>query len=245
MDKTSLGDRMKRYESVSKTELMRRTPVILRIDGKAFHTYTKQPEINTGDPFSQRLQSVFREAAIWTIKNIQGAKFAFLQSDEVSFLLTDWKKINTDAWFKYGVQKMCSVAASLFTYYFNREAMYAGFDAEKVPAFFDARVFNLPAAEVVNYFIWRQQDATRNSIQMLARSEFSHKELNGKNSSQIQDMLLSKRGINWNDTPTHFKRGSCVVSQYEGERQVFDFDYDIPIFTQDRDYIDKYLKVNF
>lgn len=242
MDNTSLGDRMKQYESVPSNKLMRRTPVIMRLDGKAFHTYTKQDSIRRGGPFSWVLRNIFGEAMLHTIREIQGARLAYLQSDEVSILITDWKQLNTDAWFKYGTQKMVSVASSIFTYYFNREAELAGLNIDKFPAYFDARVFNVPFEEVNNYFIWKQQDATRNSIQMLARSYFSHKALNNKNTTQIQDMLVSEHGVNWNDTPTTFKRGSCISSTYVDDRLTFTHDFEIPIFTQNREYIEDHLK---
>lgn len=243
MDKTSLGNRMKGYESVPSVKLMRRTPVIMRLDGKAFHTYTRQSLFTETGPFSMVLRNIFREATMQTLKHIQGARLAYMQSDEVSILLTDWKQLNTDAWFKYGAQKMVSVASSIFTFFFNREAEYAGLDSFIHPAFFDARVFNVPFEEVTNYFVWRQQDATRNSIQMLARAYFSHKQLDRMNTSKIQDMLMDDHKVNWNDTKTCFKRGSCIRSHYDiDKRLTFEHDFEIPVFTQDRDYIEDHLK---
>jgi tRNA(His) 5'-end guanylyltransferase len=236
MDKTTLGDRMKAYEKVPSVNLMKKTPVIMRLDGKAFHNYTKQFK-NEGT-FSTVLKRAFMHSTFELMQNIQGARLAYMQSDEVSILLSDWRQINTDAWFKYGVQKMVSVASSMFTTYFNRE-LYPDYTA----AFFDARVFNLPPHEAVNYFIWRQQDATRNSIQMLGRSYFSHKEIHGKNSSQIQDMLMKEHNVNWNDAETMFKRGSSITSFYDdNKRMTLEMDTEPPIFTQDREYIDRYIR---
>ena len=120
--------------------------------------------------------------------------------------------------------------------------MYAGLDTDAIPAFFDARIFNIPFEEVTNYFVWRQQDATRNSIQMLGQSYFSHKELHGKNVSNIQDMLMDQHGVNWNDVDTRFKRGQCVTSNFEDERLTFRIDTEVPVFTQDRDFIESHLK---
>lgn len=241
MSKDNLGDRMKRYECGSRNSLMRRTPVIMRLDGKAFHSYTKQPEIKDGGAFSNLLYNIFAECTLPFIQDIQGARLAYMQSDEVSILLTDWRNLNTEPWFKYGVQKMTSVASSMMTYYFNREAMYAGLNFDNIPAFFDCRVFNVPFEEVTNYFIWRQQDATRNSIQMLGQSYFSHKELHGKNVSNIQDMLMAYHNVNWNDVETRFKRGQCVTSQFEDERLKFNIDTEIPVFTQDREFVENHL----
>ncbi|MFW6122346.1 MAG: tRNA(His) guanylyltransferase Thg1 family protein, partial [Petrotogales bacterium] len=181
MDKTSLGDRMKtNYESVSQTKLLRRTPVIIRLDGKAFHTFTKGMK----RPFDENLIQCMTTTTRNLVENIEGCEFGYTQSDEISLLLTDYKKFETQAWFDYKVQKIVSVAASMCTAYFNR-IFFKNYGFGK-PAFFDARVFSIPKEEVVNYFIWRQQDATRNSIQMVGQSVFSHKELHGKSCDEIQ-----------------------------------------------------------
>lgn len=233
---------MKGYENVSRNVLTRRTPVILRVDGRAFHTFTKSMEF--AKPFDTLLSECMETAAYSLVRDVQGAKIAYVQSDEISVLITDYDTLTTDAWFGYNIQKMVSIASSItcnsFNQYFlsskhaNQLARGSGFDAISLLPFaqFDARVFNLPREEVVNYFVWRQQDATRNSIQMVARSEFSHKECQDKSTSDLQDMLMTK-GINWNDTPTRFKRGFCVTP--EG------FHMEIPIFTQDREYLERFV----
>jgi tRNA(His) 5'-end guanylyltransferase len=111
---------------------------------------------------------------------------------------------------------------------------------------FDARVYNLPKEEVTNYFLWRQQDASRNSIQMLGHYHFSQKEMHGKNNSQVQDMLMLQKGVNWNDLATWMKRGSCVIQDptwsemSSGMR--YKIDDEIPIFTQYRNYIEQHLE---
>lgn len=274
MDKTSLGDRMKRFESVSKNSLMCKTPVIIRVDGKAFHTYTRNPLFKLEQPYSYVLKNCFERTVTRVISEMQGCRLVYLQSDEASFLLTDWEKFTTNPWFNYSVQKLCSITASMFTYYFNesvkimwemqKESHPEIVHSELLPALFDARAFNLPHHEVVNYFIWRQQDATRNSINMLGQYYFSHKELMGKNTSNVQDMLMAKHDVNWNNTPTMFKRGSAVYAKYEsdvsytytwsgglwkeggGEKLVnlrgFHVDHNIPIFTEDRDFIERHLR---
>ena len=112
----SLGDRMKRYEYVSRNYLTRRVPVIIRIDGKAFHTFTK----GMRKPFDRVLMSAMQETMRFLCANIQGCVFGYTQSDEITLVLTDYASIRTDAWFGYNVQKMCSIAASMATLAFNK-----------------------------------------------------------------------------------------------------------------------------
>lgn len=241
MSKDNLGDRMKGYENAFRTHLPKRMPVILRIDGKAFHSFTKGLE----KPFSRFLAVCFWETTKYVAKEMMGTKIAYHQSDEVSFLLTNYSKLTTESWFDNNLQKMVSVVSSLFTYKFN-EFIKGHIDK---PALFDCRAFVLPKEEVVNYFIWRQQDATKNSISMVAQANFPHKQLQGLNGKQMQEKLWQEKDINWNDLPTWQKRGVCVTKvEYNKEteegnvlRTKWDFDLDIPIFTQDRDYIGKFV----
>ena len=207
-----LGNRMKRqYEDRTRYFLPRRTYTIIRIDGKAFHTLTRGME----RPFDKSLMDMMDETAQYLCENIQGAQFAFIQSDEISLLLTDFEKITTDAWFDGNIQKIVSVSASLATAKFNH--LFSEF--VKIPdqplAMFDARVFTIPDhIEVENYFIWRQKDAVRNSISMHAQSLYSHKELEGKSQSDMQE-LIHLKGQNWNDMPDGFKRGRLIQYMYE------------------------------
>ena len=271
MKNDSLGDRMKtNYENIPKIKLMRRNPVILRLDGKNFHSFTKGFQ----RPFDNILIESIQETAKFLCENIQNVKFSYQQSDEISLLLTDYENINTAAWFDYEVQKMCSIAASMTTMAFNKffakkviDGLYTAFklnDTEleerlqniyhpKIDsAMFDARCFSIPKEEVCNYFAWREQDCTRNSIQMVGQANFSHKELQNKSCDKIQDMLMLEKGINWNDFPTVQKRGSCctktgvhtVVDMKTGEQKerfVWEIDKEIPIFTQDRNYIERWI----
>lgn len=198
--KDSINTRMKEnYENRSKTFLTRRTPVIIRIDGKAFHTYTK----GLKKPFDNKLIDDMIETTIFLFENVQGCKLGYTQSDEISLLITDYDTLQTDAWFDYSVQKICSISASLATAKFN------SLRPNKL-AFFDARCFNIPKEEVANYFIARQQDAIRNSIQALGQSLFSHKEIENKNISEIQEMCFQK-GCNWNNFSTPEKQGSIII----------------------------------
>ena len=256
----SLGDRMKgNYENRSKTYLVRRMPVIIRLDGKAFHTFTR----GFDKPFDDVMMQTMQQTTLKLCQEIQGCVFGYTQSDEITLVLVDYNDINTDAWFDYSVQKMCSVAASMCTLYFNKifaemvDVFIANSDVtpeeEKLErvynkaiekgAMFDARVFNIPVEEVTNCVLWRQQDATRNSISSLAQSKFSAKELHGKNSSQMQDMLMEKYGINWNNLTIPEKRGTAVYKRTIDDVTEWVVDYQMPILKgEDRDYVEHLVK---
>lgn len=198
----NLGDRIKsNYEDRTRYFLPRRTHTILRLDGRAFHTYTR----GYTKPFDTVLMERFNISTTALISEIQGAKFAYLQSDEINILITDFDKIATNAWFDGNIQKICSVAASLLTSEFNKYGLNDNL------ANFDARVFTIPdRIEVLNYFIWRQKDWERNSIQMYARSFYSHKELENKSCSNIHEMLHQK-GANWADLQDELKNGRLIT----------------------------------
>jgi len=228
--KDSLGDRMKEfYENRTRNFLPRRTYTIIRADGKAFHSYTR----GLVRPFDEKLVNDMDETACYMCKNIQGAKFAFVQSDEISILLTDFEGLTTDAWFDGNIQKMASISASLATAKFNE------LRSNKI-ALFDSRVFTIPSdIEVQNYFIWRQQDTTRNSILSVAQSMFSHRELENKNTDQMQEMCFQK-GVNWNDFSAKLKRGRLIVKQdyeKEGATRSKWVSVEPPIFTQEREML--------
>ena len=277
----SLGDRMKGYEGVSRNFLTRRVPAIIRLDGKAFHTFTKGMK----KPFDPVLTQAMQETMKYLCENIQGCVLGYTQSDEITLVLTDYATIQTDAWFGYNIQKMCSVSASMATSvfnkvfyrsidnYFNQEDILSTMFGENSEskdrlrqyadtlknalakgALFDSRAFSIPKEEVCNCLIWRQQDATRNSIEAVGQANFSHHELHKKTCNMIQEMLWSQRGINWNDFPTELKRGSCCIKRQFEEtiddprnpgqkitvcRNRWIIDHEIPIFTQDREYIER------
>lgn len=292
----NLGARMKTYyENIPKTKLMRRTPVAIRIDGKAFHTFTRGMK----KPFDTILIKSMQETTRYLCEHIQGCVLGYTQSDEITLILVDYRKFDSSAWFDYEVEKLCSVSASMATMAFNRaftnnihmlmtyfhygeeidmdivkqdygltdEDLELGSDfwenrwplyQERMgTAMFDARCFNIPKEEVTNLIFWRQLDATRNSIQMVGQAYFSQDQLENKNQNDIQEMLWSTYGINWNDFPTHQKRGTCVVRneillEYLGNGQVktavrdpagplgeWIIDKEIPIFKgEGREYID-------
>lgn len=252
MKKDSLGDRMKEnYENRAKTQLLRRTPVIIRLDGKAFHTFTRGFE----KPFDKVLVRAMQDTMLELCKEIQGCVLGYTQSDEITLVLTDYAKLETAAWFDYDVQKICSVSASIATLAFNRsftkQCMLHTSDystdtnnahnrSSYKGALFDSRCFNIPKEEVTNCIIWRQQDATRNSINAVGQAYFSHKELHGLNVSQVQEKLFSERNINWFDFPTCLKRGSCCIKREVDGISTWVIDTEIPIFKGvDREYIEK------
>lgn len=240
MSKTEkFGDRMKEYENSYRSKLPRRLPVLLRIDGKAFHTYTRGMD----RPFDLDLTNAMRETCKYLCQNIMGCKIAYHQSDEISLLLTNYDKLTTEAWFDNNIQKIVSIASSLATAKFN-EVMREKYP-EKELALFDCRAWVLPHDEVCNYFLWRQQDATKNSISMVAQAHFSPKQLHKKNGSMKQDMLMLEKGINWNALPTWQKRGACILKETydkgETKRTRWIVDEEIPVFSQDRNYIEKYV----
>ncbi len=304
-DKDSLGNRMKQYyEAIPKIKLMRRTPVIIRIDGKAFHTFTK----GFNRPYDVVLSNAMIKTMKYLCKNVQGCVLGYTQSDEITLVLVDYKELNTNAWFDYEVQKVSSISASMatlaFNQFFKEEVDYIKFELDNIfkkkiyierpkydhdidklkedyneyvnefckrfrydtledakrccekyesslkkGAMFDSRVFNIPKEEVCNCVIWRQQDASRNSVEMLGRHYFSDKQLFKKNCSDIQDMLMNEHSVNWNDVPTKFKRGtSCykrVIKDDKGDEHAEWFiDYEMPILTQDRDYVEKHIFIN-
>lgn len=231
----SLGDRMKRYEETSRTLLTPRTPVIVRVDGRAFHTYTRGFR-----PFDHVLRNTMVEAAKKVAEEMQGFEVAYHQSDEVSFLLTDYADVDTSAWFDYVSQKVCTIAASVMTAWFNKLILsnlmmpwtcesnyqpredgmrsYPDYDplieaikSGKKIAYFDARAFNVPKEDVANYFLWRCKDWERNSVQMYCGQFFSHKQLHGKGRADRHEMLHGI-GKNWaTDVPAPFRNGTFIL----------------------------------
>lgn len=278
MDRSDLAERMKGYEKRNRYYLQRRMPVILRLDMRAGHSFTRGFE----RPFDEVFIKSMQDTAKYLCENIQNCKLSYQQSDEITLLLVDYDKLNTDCFFDYRVDKLCSIAASMATMAFNKffekyvdEYRFSKWDgvskyedgtwgyiqtllnAVDKGAMFDARCFNIPKEEVTNNFYWRQLDASRNSIQMVGQANFSHKELQNKSCNDIQDMLMTQKGINWNDLPTYQKRGSCcvrnkIVIESDGVVAIIQLrdtsksenewiiDTDIPIFKgEGREYIDR------
>ena len=240
MDTSDLAKRMKDYEMRDRYFLQKRIPVAIRVDMRAGHTFTR----GFKRPFDYIFMKSMQETAKYMCENMGNAKFAYVQSDEITIILTDYDTLETDCWFNYRTDKLCSISASMatmaFNKYFEENVTNEVLEYKMVPhcveiqqeikeyhntliaaldkgAMFDARCFNIPKEEVTNLIYWRQLDASRNSIQMVGQANFSHKELQNKSCNDIQDMLMLQKNINWNDFPTYQKRGSCVVKSDEKE----------------------------
>ena len=232
--KDTLGDRMKQYEECYNLRMTRHLPIIVRIDGRAFHSWTRR--MNCTKPFDERLMEMMAQTAKSLCENIEGCVFAYTQSDEISLLLRDDLSPFCSPWFDKRLQKVTSLSASMATYYFNSVNMFE----KKLPAFFDSRAFVLPKEEVRSYFIWRQNDATKNSLSMLAQSLYKHTELAGKKRDDLMELCWQK-GQNWNNLSIPKKRGFAVyrkpvvISGKFGEvtRMKFLIDSEIPIFSAD------------
>ena len=235
-----LGKRMKDYEMRDRYFLQKRIPVAIRVDMRAGHTFTR----GFKRPFDYIFMKSMQETAKYMCENMENAKFAYVQSDEITIILTDYDTLETDCWFNYRTDKLCSISASMatmaFNKYFEENVTNEVLEYKMVPhcveiqqeikeyhntliaavnkgAMFDARCFNIPKEEVTNLIYWRQLDASRNSIQMVGQANFSHNELQNKSCNDIQDMLMLQKNINWNDFPTYQKRGSCIVKSDEKE----------------------------
>lgn len=281
MDTSDLANRMKDYEKRNRYYLQKRLPVIIRLDSRAGHTFTK----GFKRPFDEIFMKSMQETAKYLCENIQGCQCAYIQSDEITLLLVDYEKLNTESWFDYRTDKIISISAAMATLAFNKyftsnaeiyiDDFYEAWNhsdveekyvkvlkkAIEMGLVFDSRVFNLPKEEVTNNFYWRQLDCSRNSIQMVGQANFSHKELQHKSCNDIQDMLMTQKGINWNDFPTYQKRGSCVVRnkiviESDGVKETcmlrdpkqvennWIIDKNIPIFkSEDREYIERFVNV--
>ena len=262
-----LGKRMKAYEDESNKKLVKKLPVIIRIDGRAFHTFTKK----LNKPFDDLLIDTMHETMRYLCKHVAGCVLGYCQSDEISLLLQDYKNEETQPWFEYRLNKLCSVTASMATFAFNRifedmvmefhdlccddrtlfdeneERMKTLFDCCDKGAMFDARAFTLPFNEVTNYFYWREADAIRNSIEMVGHANFSQNQLHKVNTDGIKKMLLEK-GIDYDKIPVYKQRGVCCIKtkipSFSPDdtpvmRTVWVTDIDIPIFKGDgREYIE-------
>lgn len=256
----TLHERMKQYEAVSQTHLMRRTPVIIRLDGVAFHTFTK----NFDKPFDTVFSTAMRMTTNYLVGHIQGCVLGYTQSDEISLVLQDYKKLDTDAWFGYNVQKLVSVSTKMATDRFHREfykatrivygdtwATINNHDKCIINpetywnamvdnnVGFDSRCFNLPFEEVNNYLIDRQQDAERNSINLLAQQYYSQKELNGIKSNELQNKLFTEQGINWNNLPDYQKRGYLALPKNDPNSKD---SFETPIFSKEPEFVNSLIR---
>ncbi len=235
-----LDDRMKSYEK--KYELPINIPIIIRIDGRAFHTFTRGME----KPFDDKFINMMNTIGLGLCDEIQNCRLTYLQSDEISFLV--YNRIESEPWFSNEIQKMCSISASLASTIGTKYILENIPNKNRINIAFDSRAFLIPVKDVDNYFLYRQQDCERNSLQMLTRKYYSQKKMDNKSCEDMHDMLHEK-GDNWNNLPTYLKRGRCIIkkqeeieiknSHFEGNvvRNKWVIDNDIPIFMEDRNYI--------
>lgn len=218
----NLDVRMKLYEEATRTRLPVRMPVILRLDGKCFHTLTRSAE----KPFDSKLRNALVWSAQAVIQQEIPARYAFAQSDEISMLLVDYNRFDSQQWFDGIVQKMVSVAAAMMSVEFSKRYDKTGY--------FDCRAFAVPERDVKNYFIWRQQDCMRNAVSMIAQSQFSHVELQGQGTNDMVRMLADHKGITMPMYPEHFRMGTSITR------------YDIgpaPRLSTNQKYLDQFLTV--
>lgn len=196
-----MGDRFKSYEAVWRQQLPANSYVIVRVDGNAFHSYLRGAE----KPYDLNFMHDMDQVAADLCRRMQCTVFAYQQSDEISFLLTDFETPGKQMWFGGSATKIISISAAFAT-------SFLGSIRPSTHPIFDSRVFVLPnAIEVANYFVWRQRDAIRNSIAMAAQAKFSPRELHGKNTDQMQEMLFQQHSINWSEYPEGCKRGRITI----------------------------------
>lgn len=257
----SLGDRMKRYEDASRIYLPDRMPVIIRLDGKSFHTWTR----GLPKPYCASLMNAMDEVAKYLCANVQNCVLAYTQSDEISLLLVNFREPETSSWFDSNMCKMLSISAAMASAKMTElsSTVFGGLRDDLKIALFDSRAFVMPIHDVENYFIWRQKDWNRNSIQMLAQSLYSHRELQGKKSQELHEMCFQK-GQNWADLPSHLKDGRVFYKAEVRRHSIKQFLFDpsgesrreetvirnewfcpevTPIFTENRELIRNFMKL--
>jgi tRNA(His) guanylyltransferase len=262
MDKSSLGDRMKSYENAFSQKYPQRFPLILRFDGIHFHSQVIKWK--SKKPFDKRMVDAMVATTKALCEAIPGSQIAYSQSDEITLLIRDDATNNTQPWHDKKVNKVltdaATIASNAFNFNFFSEGMPNSLDHL---AKFDCRGYIVPEYEINNAFLWRQQDASRNSVQMVAHANFSHKQCEFKNVGALQDMLMLERDINWNSLPVHERRGFCVLKKeveirvpardenhqliepteyVPATRNVWAVDLDIPIFSKDVEYINQFTR---
>lgn len=221
----SIKDIKKEYEDLTRFYLPKKAYSIIRLDGKAFHSFTKRFK----RPFDDDFINLMNETCLSLCREIAGVKMAYVQSDEISLILSDLDNENTQLWFDGNIQKIASVSSSIATAHFNKyligHIIFKEFkkdsDREKLIhlsahvadclrnslAYFDCRVFSIPSQEeVINYLIMRQKDAIKNSVSMFSQSFFSHQKLEGKNTKEKIEMCLAEGG-DWNSIEIGQQRG--------------------------------------
>ena len=236
---SNLGDRMKLYEEPTRLRLQIKTPVVIRVDGRSFHTYTRGAQ----KPYDVLIQKAMQAATLALCNKAMGAVVGFQQSDEITVICQDWQNYESEQWFGGNVQKIATAAVVIATNAFNS---YPGVIEAFGQASFDGRVHNIPHHEIVNHLIWRQQDTLRNSVSSLAQYYFSHSDLQGKSCDEMKAMLLEKVDVDWVTVLPSFVRNGFVVSkqyvQFEGAGPLehglpaWTPDFNVPLFNENREY---------
>lgn len=252
MDKTSLGDRIKKYEQIFDHAMLRRLPIIVRVDGKGFSRWTKKQKLEK--PFDSNLCHAMSTTMLDVASSIEGCVFAYTQSDEMTFIMRNDQSVESEPWLGNRTQKINSIISSMVTAHFNAK-MHGPL------AFFDCRVFLVPSiVEACNAVIWRQNDATKNSISSACYYEVgkvvgrgtARKLMHGLNQKQQQELLFQRANINWNDYPTKYKRGIACYKILKEKvdndgntiiRKPWYLDLDIPVFTKQQEFL--YEKLGF
>ena len=261
-----LGTRMKTYEKAGHSCFIKQVPVIIRIDGKAFHTYTRGMK----KPFDERISEAMWETTKYLCATMAGCKVGYTQSDEITLMFINDENTKSNPIYNNNKTKLESISASKATVRFNQVMLQFLLEdmvkngatpqdisdtliMQKEWAEFDSRAFAIPKHEAINNFIWRQQDAVKNSISMVAQANFSHKSLQGLNGIDMKKRLQHENNIEWDALPTWQQRGAVIMktkktrtATYNGNtftvmRNVWEVDHETPIFTEMRDYIDQYV----
>lgn len=196
VSRDELGDRMKGYEAETRVVLPAKTWAVVRVDGRAFHTYTR----GLDRPFDIGFQADMDRVAFALVEEIAGAQLAYVQSDEVSVIFSDLGE-RTEPYFGGVIQKIASIAAA------SASATMTRLRPDQAPALFDARVFALPSAvEVHNYLVWRQSDCRRNAISMLAHHHVGKSRVVGVSTPERRE-LLEQAGVVLDDIDLGFRQG--------------------------------------
>lgn len=200
----ALGDKHKKFEGMYYHYFLPNIPIVVRLDGRAFHTFTK----GLNRPFDERLSNMMIDTTIELVKQTH-ASIGYTQSDEITLVFSG----SDQPLFGGRQSKIETTLAAIASAKFNQLLMTTIPEKVSLLPTFDARAFQYPTKELaVESLIWRETDATRNSLTMLAHAHYSHKELQGKGFKAKHDMLHAV-GVNWNDMPVHFKRGTYIKRQ--------------------------------
>lgn len=234
--KDSLGDRQKAYEAVNDRILVPKMSFIVRVDGKAFHTYTR----GFVKPFDTIMGATMIEVTKKLCEEIAGAVLGYTQSDEITIVCKYTDRIVSQAWFNGRVRKIETIAASKATKWFNeifsekvhdyienyegteeyKNTLRLFYNKKIGMAEFDARAFNIPEWDCINNVIWRQQDATRNSVEAVGHANFNTKELHKVNCEGIKEMLLKQKSINWESDFTPYQKYGAFCYKIQETRTI-------------------------